>query len=256
MRTARQAPPDEKPKVPAYIVTFSDMVTLLLTFFVLLLTLAEVQDPELFNMGRDSFFESIRFCGLGMLLGREVSPNLGEAKRLHRTSTPETSDERTLNEHRDRLRRIFDRISESATTLPSQLVGNRLDFSITNVRFEQGQTHLNDSAKQYLTQYCIDLQQNLSARTSTLYVLGLAGEENTEMKQWTLSAERARTVAGFLKTRLDSGLNGRPGFSAAGQLPPWHVFWWGAGPGGHWAGQDRPDVGQSQILIAVLRSGG
>ena len=69
MSKQRQGPVEEKQKVPAYIVTFSDMVTLLLTFFVLLLTLAQVQDPELFNRGRDSFFESIRYCGLGNLLG-------------------------------------------------------------------------------------------------------------------------------------------------------------------------------------------
>jgi len=38
------------------------MVTLLLTFFVMLLSLAEVQDPELFNKGRDSFWNSVKEC--------------------------------------------------------------------------------------------------------------------------------------------------------------------------------------------------
>jgi len=50
LRQARPVIEDDKPKVPSYIVTFSDMVTLLLTFFVMLLSLAEVQDPELFNL--------------------------------------------------------------------------------------------------------------------------------------------------------------------------------------------------------------
>ncbi|MDD5011702.1 MAG: flagellar motor protein MotB, partial [Phycisphaerae bacterium] len=48
----KSAPQDNPPSVPAYIVTFSDMVTLLLTFFVLLISLAKMQDPEKFNAGR------------------------------------------------------------------------------------------------------------------------------------------------------------------------------------------------------------
>ena len=76
----RTAPKEESAKVPAYIVTFSDMVTLLLTFFVLLLTLAQVQDPELFNQGRDSFLESVRYFGLGALLGAEPTIKLDKPK--------------------------------------------------------------------------------------------------------------------------------------------------------------------------------
>ena len=40
---------EEGSKVPAYIVTYSDMVTLLLTFFVMLMSLAQFQDPELYH---------------------------------------------------------------------------------------------------------------------------------------------------------------------------------------------------------------
>ncbi len=256
MKSGRQSPKEEKQKVPAYIVTFSDMVTLLLTFFVLLLTLAQVQDPELFNMGRDSFFESIRFCGLGMLMGRDMTPDLGAEKLQHRTSNPEDSDQRTLDEHKDKLRQIFERLTESATTLPSQLVGERLDFTITNIQFGSGQTELNQAAIDYLTKYSVDLQQNLNARTTRLYVLGLAGEEATEMKQWMLSAKRAQAVAEFLKSQLGTEATAPTNASSMNQPPPWHIFWWGAGSGGNWAGQDRPENGQSQILIAVLKSGG
>ena len=91
-------------KVPGYIVTFSDMVTLLLTFFVLLLSLADVQDPELFNRGRDSFWQSLRYCGLGPLLGKEVGSDLGNMKIKNPTSEPEdTSNDRTIDEKRERL---------------------------------------------------------------------------------------------------------------------------------------------------------
>ena len=57
MKRPRLVIEEEGTKVPGYIVTFSDMVTLLLTFFVMLLTLADVQDPELFDKGRDSAYQ-------------------------------------------------------------------------------------------------------------------------------------------------------------------------------------------------------
>ncbi len=256
MKARREAPQDEKPQTPAYIVTYSDMVTLLLTFFVLLLTLAEMQDPELFNRGRDSFWESIRLCGLGALLGNPVSRDMGATQAKHQTSEPEVSEDRALDEYREKLRQAFDRLNQSAVTLPSQVVAQRLDFRVTDIRFASGRATLDDDAGRSLSQLCIDLQQNLDTEHCSLYVLGLAGDEKTEMQQWTLSAKRAQAVATFLRKRLnhDGPNETSDGVGAGGAS--WQIFWWGAGPGGHWAGQDCPDPGQSQILVAVLKTTG
>lgn len=255
MRSRSQPPADEKQKVPAYIVTFSDMVTLLLTFFVLLLSLAQVQDPDLFNQGRDSFWESINLCGLGALLGSDARPDFQADKTKHLTTDPQTTQDRTLDEYREKLRQAFERLSQSMTTLPSQIVGHRLDFSITPVKFGAGEALLSDESRQYLARYCVDLQQNLRADSCTLYVLGLAGDEATQMRQWMLSAQRAETVARFLREELARHTRSLPAAPSSGEGPAWRILWWGAGPGGHWAGQDRPDPGQSQILIATLKSG-
>lgn len=256
MKARREAPKDEKPQTPAYIVTYSDMVTLLLTFFVLLLTLAEMQDPEMFNRGRDSFWESIRLCGLGALLGNPISRDMGATQTKHQTSEPEVSEDRALDEYREKLRQAFDRLSQSAVTLPSQVVAQRLDFRMTDIRFAAGQATLNDNAGQSLSQLCIDLQQNLDTEHCSLYVLGLAGDEKTEMQQWTLSAKRAQAVATFLRQRLNHDDPNKPSETVGADRAAWQIFWWGAGPGGHWAGQDRPDPGQSQILVAVLKTDG
>ena len=100
MRKPRPVIQEEGPKVPGYIVTFSDMVTLLLTFFVMLLTLADVQDPELFNKGRDAFIESLRYVGLGALFGRQEMPQLGNVKDKHSIAEPDESpDRRTMHLH-------------------------------------------------------------------------------------------------------------------------------------------------------------
>lgn len=249
MRALRRTRQEGKAKVAAWIVTYSDMVTLLLTFFVLLLTLAEMQDPELFDRGRNSFWESIRYLGLGALLGAEMGVDLGATTVRHLTTEPESSADRTIDEYREQLRRIFERLQESTTTLPAQIVGQRLDFSVANVRFAPGQATLDEEARRSLSRHCIDLQQNLNPKTSTLYVLGLAGEEATEAQQWILSAQRAEAVARFLRDRLARGISNQVADTASS----WQVLCWGAGPGGNWAGQDRPDPRKSQILIGVLR---
>lgn len=255
MRARRAAPQEEKQRAPAYIVTYSDMVTLLLTFFVLLLTLAEVQDPELFNRGRDSFWESIRLCGLGQLLGNKTTVDMGAEQIKHPASEPETSEDRSLDEYREKLRRVFERVSRTTATLPSQIIAQRLDFSMTDIRFGPGQATLDESAGAFLTRLCVDLQQNLDAQRCSLYVLGLAGDETTEMQQWLLSARRAQAVAAFLEGQLNHPRGDRAAESTEAEAVPWRIFWWGAGPGANWAGQDCPDPGQSQILIALLKQG-
>lgn len=228
-------------KVPAYIVTFSDMVTLLLTFFVMLLSLAHVQDPEIYNTGRDSFLESIRQFGIGVLLGGVQKPDFGHVKVKYFISRPDRLfEDRSIDTKEEEIRRMFKKINQSMQTMPSQIVAEKTNFSITNIRFAQGDATLNEPAKRFLTEFCLNLQQASEPEAVMLYVLGLAGNEATEKEQWILSAKRAQAAADFLK--------GTSGYN-------WPVYSWGAGPGGCWVAQDSPISKQSQILIAVLRAG-
>lgn len=234
---------ESKAKVPAYIVTFSDMVTLLLTFFVMLLSLANVQDPELFNKGRDSFLRSIRSLGLGVLYSKEQVSDFGQTKIKHFINTPDgLSRGRTIDAREEGIRRIFQKVSQSRfiRTMSSQIVAEKTSFSVTSIRFARADAALSESAKRFLTKFCSDLQQSLDAEGIGLYVLGLAGDEPTQKQQWILSARRAQAVADFLQN----------------VLPLIPVYSWGAGPGGDWVAQDSPVSRQSQILIAVLRKNG
>ena len=256
MRPSRGVVEDDKPKVPGYIVTFSDMVTLLLTFFVMLLTLAEVQDPELFNRGRDAFLESIKYIGLGALLGREEMPHLGHLKDKHFIDAPdETPDRRTLDAEKEKLRRLFAKIRQTATVVPLQIGAKKTDFSVVNVHFAPGGAALNDSGRKFLTGFCRDLQQDISTDPVELYVLGLAGDAKDEREQWVLSAQRAQTVADFVRNVLDS-FSGSAGMSKASSgRSKWFIRSWGAGPGGDWVGRNSPISGKSHVLIGVVRSG-
>ncbi len=243
MSPQKKSAEEKGPKVPAYIVTFSDMTTLLLTFFVMLLGLANVMDPELFYKGRGSFMQSMRELGLGMLYSRKRAPEFGSVKIKYFIETPDKQfPGRTIHAKEEEIRRLFKKVQRSMETMPSQIVAKKTIFSVTNVRFPPGEATLNGEAVRFLTEFCLDLQADLSAEAIKLYVLGLARDEAAEKQQWILSARRAQVVADFLRAHLPSASN-------------WPVYSWGAGPGGDWVGRDSPISKQSQILIAVLRAG-
>jgi len=218
------------------------MTTLLLTFFVMLLSLATVQNPELFYKGRGAFLQSMKELGLGMLYNRKRGPDFGSVKIKYFIDTPDKRfPDRSIDAKEEEIRRVFKDVRRSMKTLPSQIVAKKTNFSITNIRFPPGQATLNEPAKRFLTEFCLLLQQDSGSKPIKLYVLGLAGDEATEKQQWILSARRAKVVAAFLQGTLPSASN-------------WPVYSWGAGPGGNWVGQDSPISRRSQILIAVLRT--
>ncbi len=254
MRRPRIVIGDEGTKVPAYIVTFSDMITLLLTFFVMLLSLANVQDPELFDKGRDAFLESIRHIGLGMLFGKEERPRFGDIKIKHSISNPdESADLRTLDAKAEELRRILEKLKQTTTIVPSQIVAERTNFPVANVHFSPGSIDLNEPARKFLRGFCLNLQQNVGRKPVELYVLGLASDGKSDKENWLLSARRARAVADFLRGSLTAAWGRQSRRSMVGGQSKWSVYSWGAGPGGDWVGRDSPISKHSQILIAVLR---
>jgi len=255
LRQRRQIVEDGPPKVPSYIVTFADMITLLLTFFVMLLSLAEVQDPELFNIGRDAFLESIKYVGLGALFGREEVPHFGYRKERHFIANPdESTAHRTIDAEAEEIRRILEQVKQHATIMPLQIGAKRTDFSVVNVQFSPGRAALNELAKEFLTGFCRDLQQDLSYEPVDLYVLGLANDEKSEKEQWLLSARRAQTVADFLRDTLLAASGSSKGPDVPWDRSKWHIRSWGAGPGGDWVGRNGPISRQSHVLIGVLRS--
>ena len=244
MRRKKTQSGDSGPKVPGYIVTFSDMVTLLLTFFVMLLSLATTQDPELFNVGRDSFVESLKGLGLGMLIGKDQTIEFTNPKTKHPIQNPEnTQNKRTINAREERKRRLFDQLRNSARTMPSQIPGERLDFPVLDVHFAAASSELDTTAKQSISQLCRNIYRDLEPKPTQLYVLGMAEEEEEEAdnKQlWKLSALRAKVVADLVAETFPE--QNRPA-----------VYSWGAGPGRIWSGKENAIPQGCQIVIAVLR---
>ncbi len=238
---SRRGQEDSKPKVPSYIVTFSDMVTLLLTFFVMLLSLAQTQEKQLFKEGQQSFIRSLESFGLGMLMDREGKSDFDHIRIRHYHD--EAEDEAISQSDTDlqqQLDEVFNQLERHVRTRPSNIVAQRTNYSATAVGFAADSADLSDDDRNWLKEFSVNLQQQSTAQSQRICVLGLARDAASKSEQWRLSAQRAQAVADFLKTTMPADLE-------------WAVYSWGAGDGGQWVGVDSPISENSQIHIAVLQ---
>lgn len=241
MKRRRTTSGEDGARVPAYIVTFSDMVTLLLTFFVLLLSMAEDQNTELFRAGQSAFKRALADFGLsGYLFSSHSGPEFDHPKAKYRVDEGQDEpEERSIDSETEMLRRIILDLERMVTISPSQITSTSNVFTVTDIQFEAGGWSLNESAKQFLTKYIGQLQENFAAQPLILYVVGLAENESSQEQQWLVSARRAEEVAGFIKSNLTEG-------------SVWPVYSWGAGPGGEWSGPTGLISKQTSIMIAAL----
>jgi len=243
LKTGHRSKGDDKPKVPGYIVTFSDMITLLLTFFVMLLSLAKVQDPELFETGRDSFIQSLQSLGIGVLLGGTNNAELGKMKikyAIEKAEEPPAN--RNIDVLEEQLRAHYLKAEQMMDTVTSETVSGQTAFSVTNIHFSGGSYLLDEDSQRFLKAFSLGLEQSPVHEGSKVYVLGVANDVSGGKAQWVVSAKRARAVADFLRGVLPSG------YSRC-------VYSFGSGAGGQWTGPKGVLSKQSQILLMILRAG-
>jgi flagellar motor protein MotB len=232
---------DDKPQVPAYIVTFSDMVTLLLTFFVLLLAMADEQKVELFTAGQSAFKRALADFGLsGSLFSMHGGLDFGHPKAKYKVDEGrDEADDRSIDSQMEMLRRKLLDVERTMEILPSQIVCASKTFTVTDIHFERGSWSLNEPAKEFLRTYCRQLAESLGSEAVSVYVVGLAATERSERRQWLVSAHRAEAVADFIKESLGEQSNGS-------------VYSWGAGAGGDWSGSSGVISKQTNIMIVAL----
>jgi chemotaxis protein MotB len=239
----RKSVEESKQGAPEWIVTFSDMITLLLTFFVLLQSMATVQvDKHKFETGQAAMSKAFADSGIG---GYEADINFDGTEADNpkpEYAAEEDQDEpenRVIDARTEMLRRVVMDIERMAKITPSPIDGANKTITPTEIHFQPGQTTLDSHAIAYLTDYCKQLEASMAGQENTLFVLGITTTEKTNKQNWIISAKRAAAVAEFIKGK-------RP------QDAPWHIYSWGAGTGGDWVGQKGLVSAETEIMVAIM----
>lgn len=218
MSRSRKNADEGQEGLPAWIVSFTDMITLLLAFFVLLQAFAQEQHPELFNLGRGSFESVIH--NFGLPIWREGRDNRFKREWFVRRYSDETDKENDIpiiDAEEERLQRIFQELKERMDTASGELTLIPVRVEATPVRFSPDSSKLDHMARQYLSQLAVDLENNLPPNSSSIYLVGLAPDQKSSQKQWVCSAQRAQAAEDYLRERLEK------------QGQSWSLYSWGGG---------------------------
>jgi len=239
-------PPEEGQSVPCWIVSFSDMVTLLLAFFVLLQTFAHVQDPELFFAGQGSFRRAVSGGGLStMFRGQLESPRRDWRSKKYpsRDRTRKPSIDRVIDDNDEQIRQAFKKMKDQLDLQASSLNEKIVQIYSTPIVFEPGRDDLDDNATRYLQRLAIDLR-TIGRDATRLYVVGLAADEEKGKSGWLCSARRAEVVHQALERLL------------AAQGRAWEIRSWGAAQSGQWCRKHGIEVyggaGRTGTHVAIV----
>jgi len=231
-------------RVPVWIISFADMITLLLSFFVMLQTMSKSQDFTLFGISQDSFRRAIAGLGLPDLLLGKQAPTGFDYKKLKYPTEEEPNDremKRIIDADDERIRQLFEDLKRQMEVEAGDLAEEPLSVTATPVKFAPGQSVLDDATKGYLGDLVAHWKQNLPAGAFRVYVIGLAREQEDLKQQWLLSARRSTAVGDFLRQVLGE----RPGQA-------WEVQCRGSGPGQELYSKLGLNQQELSIVIAVM----
>jgi len=194
-------------KVPLWIISFADMITLLLSFFVMLQTMSHARDATLFGVAQDSFRRAISGLGIpDLLFGKQVCPLMDYRKLkypMEESEAQEPTRERVIDAEDENIRRMFAQLEAQAEVTTSSQAKTQSSFSLP-IRFAPGRADLDAGAQAQLKAFAVDLRSATKGPAVHLYVVGQAPDEQTSVDRAKLAARRARAVEQSLTAELGS----------------------------------------------------
>ncbi|MEZ5973433.1 MAG: flagellar motor protein MotB [Planctomycetota bacterium] len=184
----------KKKGAPGYMVSFGDMMTLILCFFILLVSMAKERSFGMMAKGIGSFVVQLKSHGLtGIMDGAEKEEIFDQVRR--RFNLPPESDPERRAPHDEASNHEMLR----AQTL--ELLEPHRETGMPRVAaFEQGSARLTDATRHYLDQ----LVPSLFPRRGQLLVLeGHAMDPGTDSTKRQLALARAQAVRDYLVDNHD-----------------------------------------------------
>ncbi len=243
-------PEPEPSSVPAWVVSFGDMITNLLACFVMMQAFATTQDRTLFNAGMGSYRRAIEQCGLpDWLFGKQTGPEFNYRKIKYPTPNDDTKDDtdrsRIIDMQEDTIRQAFAQMTQAMETTGQEVDDKLLGLRRLDIKYPPGGVELDDAGKGAIRQIAAELRQGLAGRKARLCVIAVVAQGGADSGRWILSAKRARQAEKYLRADLAPDIR-------AGKV---ELMSWGAGEGQEWCkrvGLDRP---ADSIILAITGIG-
>jgi hypothetical protein len=219
---------------PLWIISFADMISLLMAFFVMLLTMSTARSGKLCNEGEGvfertlyGFRRSIEGFGMPGLFGDADEGLYFDSPKVH-YPIEEGADPmrpRTIDAAEERIRRDFRKLEGRTRTYEAQIQGRSPDFLVLPVTFAQGQSVLSEAAQRQLNSFLEDLKGFRSVEGLNLYVVGLAPMGRTRSGSGCSPSGRTRRPSSCAaaprkpEPRVLLGSGHRRGLGEEGQPP-------------------------------------
>ncbi len=189
-----------EPETPEWIMTFADMVSLLVTFFILLMTYSSMEEENFSKMAGSMA------GGFGAI----ADPRASTKESLNKP--PPSLQNRVPKDGMRSSRKDLNRVQEQAKAMVRQPgVGNSIDFEMTNEglrlrvttrsTFHSGSAEISEETEGVLR----ELSDLLRIHNQSIVIQGHAWEEGVNIDgpvdPYSVSRERAVAVAEYLRQR-------------------------------------------------------
>jgi len=187
---------------PLFLLTYADMVTLVLTFFVMLFTVAKVEGKEL-KIILSAFRGSLGFFEGGQTLSKGKLEQMG----MNLMSLPSSEQEKTLSKALSVATEIFQPEIKSKKISVTQDERGLVISLIGNDHFPPGSARLTDEGKRILVKAATLLRHNpsfvrLEGHSDETAIVNTPVGERYETN-WELSSQRSINVLRFLHESED-----------------------------------------------------